>query len=560
MLDFVKKSNTTFAISRLTGLLIAFLFFATVSACDSSSPTESVKLGGAAATFTTTTNLHLEGITIPVTLRVTITKDGSETVVDEIHNYDEDWIHSTAGTVPIAFTEEYQLTYDPHSFAFKVYYCETPPATTEELDTAITTGDAVLLGEATSELDVAKNEENLPLLTINIGTGDQVSGTVQAFFPSEPVFHAETMSTSDYCASGAGQYSSLALDSNGDAHISFLCQTSSATTLRLGYVFQTDGSWGTPWLLAEDSGTGIANTGQYSALAIDSEDGAHISYYDSSNHASRYVYVSPEDTAFASSVLIADGTAARTEGKYSSITVFESSGDISPYLVYWGQAGGTNSSASVAHDLAAWVIFDIPATSVNIGKFPTILFDNADTFHLAYLGAGGTLGYSACPYDAITRTECDTSTTISAVTTAMSAAVEQNIAMALDSENAPHILYYDFTNGDLMHVYGTESSGWTIETIADGNASLGAGQYSAIAIDASDTIHIAYYDVDGTSLQYKQGHAGDDWSLIAPTTIDDSADVDVGKFVAMKLDEATATIHVAYYDATSGTLKYAVSE
>ena len=76
-------------------------------------------------------------------------------------------------------------------------------------------------------------------------------------------------------------------------------------------------------------------------------------------------------------------------------------------------------------------------------------------------------------------------------------------SIAIDSNDAVHISYYDTTNVDLK--YATCSSGCTSASNWD-NVSVDTtgdvGRYSSIAIDSNDAVHISYYDATNDDLKY----------------------------------------------------------
>jgi hypothetical protein len=71
-------------------------------------------------------------------------------------------------------------------------------------------------------------------------------------------------------------------------------------------------------------------------------------------------------------------------------------------------------------------------------------------------------------------------------------------SLALDSNNHPHISYYDDTNNDLKYTYH-DGSNWNTETV-DSTGSV--GMYTSLALDSNNYIHISYYNDSTDDLKY----------------------------------------------------------
>jgi hypothetical protein len=65
-------------------------------------------------------------------------------------------------------------------------------------------------------------------------------------------------------------------------------------------------------------------------------------------------------------------------------------------------------------------------------------------------------------------------------------------SLALDSNNFPHISYYDATNKDLKYAHWTGTA-WDIQTVDSGEyAWASVGGSSSLALDSADRPHISY--------------------------------------------------------------------
>jgi hypothetical protein len=71
-------------------------------------------------------------------------------------------------------------------------------------------------------------------------------------------------------------------------------------------------------------------------------------------------------------------------------------------------------------------------------------------------------------------------------------------ALALDAGDHVHIAYYDYSKGNLKHA--TNRSGGWVFTVAD--AGPGVGGAASLALDAGGTAHISYLAVAGQRVKY----------------------------------------------------------
>ncbi|MFP4171237.1 MAG: hypothetical protein ACLFUV_09525, partial [Methanomassiliicoccales archaeon] len=115
--------------------------------------------------------------------------------------------------------------------------------------------------------------------------------------------------------------------------------------------------------------------------------------------------------------------------------------------------------------------------------------------------------------------------------------VGQYSSIAVDSEGAVHISYYDDSVQNLMYANDTSGS-WTV-TVGDSAGDV--GRYSSIAVDSSDHVHISYYDDSNGALKYAT-NAVDGWTT---TTVDDDSG-DVGRYSSIAVD-SEGQVHISYY-------------
>lgn len=121
------------------------------------------------------------------------------------------------------------------------------------------------------------------------------------------------------------------------------------------------------------------------------------------------------------------------------------------------------------------------------------------------------------------------------------------VSLDIDSADVVQIGYYDsIRNGDLKVACGKVGFPWNIQVV-DSTGDVG-GDVS-LAVDALGNPHLAYYDWTQYTLKYAH-LAGTSWVV---TTV---ADTGLVGFAALALDSRNAPL-VAYYDDNADNLKWA---
>ncbi len=119
----------------------------------------------------------------------------------------------------------------------------------------------------------------------------------------------------------------------------------------------------------------------------------------------------------------------------------------------------------------------------------------------------------------------------------------------VDSNDYPHISYSDETHYDLKYARWNGSA-WIIETVDSYRL---VGWYTSIAVDSKDNPHIAYLDLSPYSHLNHAYFDGTSWIL---ETVDSARQV--GFFASIALDSNDHP-HVSYHDNLNVSLRYARS-
>ena len=338
-----------------------------------------------------------------------------------------------------------------------------------------------------------------------------------------------------------GEYSSIAIDSNGFKHISYYDDTNDD----LKYATDKTGSWVTTSVDAT-----WHSVGKYSSIAIDSNDVVHISYYDDTNSNLKYATCSSAcsiasnwDTVTAHAAIFAD------VGLSTSIAI--DSNDAIHISYFDNQADNLNyaTCSSGCTTGSNWSIVSVD-TPGNVVSQSSIAIDSNDAIHISYSdGTNGRLKYATC------SSGCTAEGNWSKVWVDTASNVGSWNSIAIDSNDVVHISYHDTTNHDLK--YATCSSSclvhqnyWDkvyVDSVGD------VGEYSSIAIDSNDVVHISYHDTTNRDLKYATCSSScttaNNWNNVS---VDETGDV--GRYGSIAID-SNGVVHISYYDLSDEDLK-----
>lgn len=244
---------------------------------------------------------------------------------------------------------------------------------------------------------------------------------------------------------GVGKHNSIAVDSNGNAHISYYDETNTA----LKYATNSSGSWAAS---VRDSGSSGDEPGQYTSIKIATDNTVHISYYDSFSKNLKYINSNGwQAQGF-------DTTA--DSGEYSSLGL-DSNGRV--YIAYNAVAGDkrivriiTNVSGEwKSSDIFEVIDFTVDPPIMGLATMSPIFIDTNNVVNLSYYGMDATttkyfLYYISGVLDDATNSVWDWSSPLVVDNTGIGFGNYVSITAGIVSGSMkPRIAYYDATAGDL---------------------------------------------------------------------------------------------------------------
>ena len=361
-----------------------------------------------------------------------------------------------------------------------------------------------------------------------------------------------------------GQFSSLALDSSGNPHISYF----DSTNRDLKYA-----SWnGLSWVIETVDSEG--NVGDCSSLALDSNDHPHISYLDSLNNVLKYA--------------VKDGSgwsiqAVDSASSYITSLALDSVGK--PHIVYTTFAnyslGYVTSYASYALKYAVWTGSTWSIQTVDLiilsSGHCSIALDSLEHAHISY-NDDNQLNYAAWNGSNWNIQVVDGWNVTGVFTTNyhddgdgffgysdwngshwlihareglivlddFTAGAGYHSSIVVDSNNKPRIAYL----GGGLRCAVLNGSTWDIQTVDDYSGRYGGNSCwgPSIALDSNGKGHISYFNTDDGLYYAIQTDSG--WFLQYLDTAGD-------EYSSIALDPIGYT-HISYFDRSNGDLKHIV--
>jgi hypothetical protein len=288
--------------------------------------------------------------------------------------------------------------------------------------------------------------------------------------------------------------------------------------------------------------------GPYADISVLEDGKKHVSYYTIDPGA---------DLGFSESMESVEGwqwwgvdMGPDDVGQHTGIVV-DSNG--APHIAYYDVTNNSLKHAWGDFQSSNYIWHIETVDSGGVGQYANLAIDNSDNLHIAYYSTQGSLKHG---YGTQTTGGWNWS-----VDTAVAGSSGEYSSIALDSSGNPHVVYFDSANGSLKHAWANwnQSLGeweWQSQQV-DSGLGNSVGSHASLVVGI-DGLHVAYYDDTRQSLKYAHAPAMlvvDDLWFWFPITIEDTGD-DVGKYTDIALDDS-GTVYIIYYDETNGDLKLA---
>jgi hypothetical protein len=359
-----------------------------------------------------------------------------------------------------------------------------------------------------------------------------------------PAWSVQTVESGSYI----GAYTSVAVDTYGNPHISYQGTNGGNTTLK--YASWNGNSWKFETVDATDY-----QEGSWTSLVLDSNGNPHISYMEDRMSQLKYAYWT------GTSWTIEDVDSQGNAGNYNSLAL-DSHGN--PCIAYHRGGSGLEGSLKYAHWTGSnWKIETVDAGAeganpLNAGQCCSLALDSADNPHISYISGGGGLNYASW-----TGSSWDIKTVAAGGSGVYSQLVYGSHLLAIDSRGNAHLVYN-------VHNWGSSSenatnrpwyarltgSAWTIEQIDPKAQSCYA---ESIALDSSGNPYVVYSDMrtDPTNWMHTVNHlefatrTGSGWSI-------QEVDSSCADYPSIAVDSGSNP-HISYSDKSPNfRMKYAV--
>ncbi|MCH8012279.1 MAG: hypothetical protein IIA61_10095 [Candidatus Marinimicrobia bacterium] len=325
---------------------------------------------------------------------------------------------------------------------------------------------------------------------------------------------------------GVGQYTSLALDKDGWARLSYYDNGDGDNDLK--YAYEDSLGW---HLTVVDEGAWV---GKWTSIAIDSLGYPHISYKDDGNGNLKHAY--KDEVAWYIETVDEYGNV----GEQSRLAL---DSDSKPHIVYLGDYDGHKRLKYAKKEESGWNIQEVETDVVWGHSNISMDLDRYDLPHITYYKEGD-LWYAYKMGQNWNFEMIEDAANFPGIS-----------ALALDQSGYAHVVYV--TYHDLKYAF-KDAQGWHYSTLSTGDVWDGYS-YLSIAIDLRGYVHVAFYTYPGhyqSKSEYNLKYAYKDESGWDVQYAHYSYYNVVGQWCSIAVNKVGEP-HISYYDGTNGDLRFA---
>ena len=289
--------------------------------------------------------------------------------------------------------------------------------------------------------------------------------------------------------SGAGQFSSMKIDREGNAHIAYVATEGGKFSLKYAFWDHLVKRW---FVMT------VADRASFCSLTLDSKQKPHISYADRGTLMGdklRYVYWDDTAKTWKQQAVPLN---ADTIAYYTSIVLDSQD---RPRISFYEYDGPRNSGfrvrmRAVAWDGENWKVQTVDGQNQS-GKFNSLAIDAKDRLHLAYanvntLTAAIRYGFwdgQAWKVEMIEEFNRNTK-----------AYIGYSAGIALDQGGDPHVTYSQYSRPYYLKYAYRKAGQWRVEAV-DELAGVAYPDRNSIVIDSQGQPYISYYDPGNGNLK-----------------------------------------------------------
>jgi hypothetical protein len=349
----------------------------------------------------------------------------------------------------------------------------------------------------------------------------------------------------DAVTQGVGQYTSIAIDSQGDYHISYyqFNYINDDHNTKLKYIHTVGGTWQPPEFIYESGAAGDKREGKYTSIAVDSHDHPHIVFLDDDYDDARHAYIGIHNRWNFENIY--DFSNPKNVGGWLSLAI---DGNNKCHVSFYNESNGDLRYASRPHcdigdkddpNYEKWSKVNLDSGG-DVGKYTSLILKGSTAY----------ISYFDETHDYLKLATSGGATSVITGNNDVHAGAFTSIVM--DGQDRLHVTYLDFGKGELYEAYQNKNYVWNFRKIDENHD---VGYATSLALDNSDVPFISYLDASSSDLKLA-------WRSSAPpaagTWSNDKLEptYDLGLNTSVKID-AGGNAHIAFYDSTNKNLIYA---